>query len=208
MSNNNLIKGECPACGGPFEFPAEGVGQTIECPHCGQPTELTLPVSTNKTGGARRKRLAIAIALLLAAAAPALILLLKKPQPVTAAPPAAPVALAAPTNAAVVPVAPPVVETLPPGETRTNGFAVAGIKLEKTPGSSLVYATGQVRNLGGNRRFGVKLELALFDTNDISAGVAKDYQPLMEPGSEWNFKALILESKAATARFSAIREDQ
>ena len=30
----------------------------------------------------------------------------------------------------------------------------------------------------------------------------------MEPGAEWNFKALILESKAADARFSSIRDDQ
>ena len=93
-------------------------------------------------------------------------------------------------------------------ETRTNGFGVSAIKLDKTEGSSLVYATGKIRNLTSNRRFGVKVELSLFDTNNNLVGQAKDYQPLLEPGAEWHFKAMVMESKAASAKLNSILEDR
>lgn len=35
-----LIKGECPHCRQPVEFPAEGVGQTVPCPTCNEPFVL------------------------------------------------------------------------------------------------------------------------------------------------------------------------
>ena len=43
-------------------------------------------------------------------------------------------------------------------ENTTNGFALAALKLEKTPGSSLVYVTGTIRNLNDRQRFGVKAD--------------------------------------------------
>ena len=33
----------CLGCGGPFEFPAEGVGQTVPCPHCNSRVALKRP---------------------------------------------------------------------------------------------------------------------------------------------------------------------
>jgi len=36
------LKGQCQACGGHIEFPAEAVGTSIDCPHCGKSTELML----------------------------------------------------------------------------------------------------------------------------------------------------------------------
>ena len=95
-----------------------------------------------------------------------------------------------------------------PNETRTNDFGVSAIKLDKTEGSSLVYATGKIRNLSSNRRFGVKVELNLFDTNNNQVGQAKDYQPLLEPGAEWHFKAMVMESKAASAKLNSVLEDR
>jgi hypothetical protein len=199
MSTDNFIKGECRACGGSLEFPVEGVGETIECPHCGQPTKLAQLISPGQTKVSRRKRLAIAVAIFFAAATPALVMVLKKGHSTA---PAVPAAFAAPTNAPLIVEAPAV------KEFRTNDIAISAIALEKTPGSSLVYATGKIRNLSPDRRFGVKIELDLFDTNDVPAGHAKDYQPLLEPGAGWNFKALVMESKAAKVRFHSIREDQ
>ena len=37
-----FLNGQCQACGGSLEFPAEAVGTTAACPHCGKPTELLL----------------------------------------------------------------------------------------------------------------------------------------------------------------------
>jgi len=198
MSTDNFVKGECRACGGHLEFPAEAAGETIECPHCGKPTKLAAGAALNQAGISRRKRLAIAVALFLAAVIPTLLLVLNKPH---AAASSALVTKAVSTN---TPAAPAV----PADEIRTNDFAVSAIRLEKTPGSSLVYATGKIRNLGDRRRFGVRVELNLFDKNARPIGLAKDYQPLLEPGAEWHFKAMVMESKVVSARLNSIHEDQ
>jgi hypothetical protein len=198
MSTDNFVKGECRACGGHLEFPAEAAGETIECPHCGKPTKLAAGAAPNQAGISRRKRLAIAVALFLAAVVPTLLLVLNKPH---AAASSALVTKAVSTN---TPAAPAV----PADEIRTNDFAVSAIRLEKTPGSSLVYVTGKIRNLGDRRRFGVRVELNLFDKNARPIGLAKDYQPLLEPGAEWHFKAMVMESKVVSARLNSIHEEQ
>ena len=93
-------------------------------------------------------------------------------------------------------------------ETTTNGFAFSTLKLEKTLGSSLVYVTGTIRNLNDRQRFGVKAEFNLLATNGAAAGKASDYAPTLEKNGVWKFKALVMESKAASATLNSIREDQ
>jgi len=36
-----FLKGECPHCGQPIEYPSAGSGQAIACPNCGQSFALT-----------------------------------------------------------------------------------------------------------------------------------------------------------------------
>jgi hypothetical protein len=91
-------------------------------------------------------------------------------------------------------------------ELETNDFAISPLKLEKTPGSSLVYVTGRVRNLDGQPRYGVKLELGLSDAQGEPLGKATDYDQMLEPYGEWHFRALVLESKAVRAHFGSIQE--
>ena len=93
-------------------------------------------------------------------------------------------------------------------ENTTNGFALSALKLEKTPGSSLTYVTGTIRNLNDRQRFGVKAEFNLLATNGLAAGKASDYAPTLEKNGAWKFKALVMESKAASATLNSIREDQ
>lgn len=40
MDEPQYVKGACKKCKGHIEFPAQGIGQTIECPHCGKKTKL------------------------------------------------------------------------------------------------------------------------------------------------------------------------
>jgi hypothetical protein len=47
---DSYIKCPCNNCHGFIEFPAHGVGQTINCPHCGMKTILFKPVSTATPG--------------------------------------------------------------------------------------------------------------------------------------------------------------
>jgi hypothetical protein len=207
MSNCHFTKGECSQCAGHLEFPADAAGQTIECPHCGQPTELVASVSANKTGSFRRFWLGAGIGIFLVMAAVAAIFLFTKRSgtpgvPETSASPA--VQSNAQDNLAVSTVA----RTNPPVEATTNDFVLLPFKLEKAPGSSLVYVTGTIRNLSSRQRFGVKVAFALFDTNDAALGYATDYQPVLEPNGDWRFKALVMESKAASARLNFIAEEQ
>ena len=76
------------------------------------------------------------------------------------------------------------------------------------PGSSLVHAVGTVTNPSAKRRFGVRIEVDLFDAAEKKIGTAKDYQPVIEPNGEWNFRALVLPSKAASAKLAWVKEDQ
>jgi len=101
---------------------------------------------------------------------------------------------------------PPAVK--PPEETTTNGFSISAFKLEKTPGTSLVYVVGTVRNLTDKQRFGVKAEFSLLDTNGASTGTASDYAATLAAHEVWKFKALVMESKVVEARLEAVREDQ
>jgi hypothetical protein len=106
------------------------------------------------------------------------------------------------------PTNPPI--TAPPPEEGTveSDFRVSPIAIEKQTGSSLVYAVGTVKNLLDKQRFGVKLELELHDAAGQKIGLARDYQQILEPGGEWKFKALVVESKASSARLTSIHEQQ
>jgi len=199
MSNRNFVKGQCHHCAGHLEFPTDAAGETIPCPHCGQPTELIAPVSTNKNNGIRRIAIGITVLILLIAIGLAALILLKEKSTATISVNQA--ATSAQTNLADA-------SGLPNGWERTNDFAISTIKLEKTSGSSLVYASGTVRNLGSQRRFGVKISVQLYDAENQPAGQSQDYQPLMEPNTEWHFKALVLGAKVVSGRVNSISEDK
>jgi len=89
-----------------------------------------------------------------------------------------------------------------------GGFRVSVITLEKTSGSSLVYAVGTLTNPSDRQRFGVRIELDLLDSTGQKVGTTKDYQQVIEPNGQWQFKALVVGSKAATARLASVKEDQ
>jgi hypothetical protein len=201
MSNSAFLKGECLQCGGHLEFPANAAGQTISCPHCGQPTELVAPALPNKTRASGRIGLGIGVAACLVAGLAGGFLYWQKagqggssatnPLPITESNTPAPV------------ITPP-----KPDQILTNDYAILPFKLERTTNSSLVYVTGTIRNMSDNQRFGVKVEFGLFDTNDSAVGSATDYQQVLEPHGEWRFKALVISSKAVSARLNSIAEEK
>ena len=194
MSDAEFIKGSCAACAGHLEFPTAGAGTTIHCPHCGQLTKLTAPAK--KPSGGKTIFLTATLAVIIVSAiATAHLMFAKK------------LAEVAPAPNAVAADAKPVPAPLPDA-VNTNDFAIATFTLEKTPGSSLVYVTGKLRNLTPRQRFGVKLEFALFGAKENQLGVAKDYVPVIEPNGVWAFKAMVLESKTVSAQFGSVRDDQ
>jgi hypothetical protein len=209
MSINNFVKGACRHCSGQLEFPAEATGETITCPHCGQPTVLAAGELTPKK---KSIWVIFALVIVMAGGLAGALLILRHPAIAPMAPPSALVPITnLPAPSVMAPIVPsntPPVQAFSPDDNLTNEFAISPVKLEKTPGSSLVYVTGKVRNLSDRQRFGVKVEFRLFDTNDTAIGKATDYQPVLDPHGDWSFKAMIMESKAVSAKFGGILEDQ
>ena len=88
------------------------------------------------------------------------------------------------------------------------GFKISDIKIEKTKGSSLIYAVGTLINSESRTRYGVKLQLDLFDESDKNVGTATDTQAIMESGGRWQFRALVLDKKAVRAKVATVVEQQ
>lgn len=87
-----------------------------------------------------------------------------------------------------------------------NDLKPGEVALEKT-GSRLIFAVGAIRNESDRQRFGVKVELDLFDAQEAKVGSASDYIQVMEPHKEWKFKAMVTDPKTARAEVAAIKED-
>ena len=198
MSNNKFVKGECIQCAGHLEFPAHAAGEVIDCPHCGQRTKLVAAISVATVAPVSRRPVFLAgllLAILALASGLVVFVFFYQPKPVIA-----------PRPASAPPAANQLTTKSSPDEILTNEFSIAGVRLEQTAGSSLRYVTGEIRNLAARQRFGVKLQLGLLATNQVPVGKATDYDPVLEPHASWRFKALVMDSKTASARFASIGE--
>lgn len=202
MKQTKYLKGECQHCRGHIEFPAESAGLTIDCPHCGKQTELLLALPKEEPTIPRATIVytLIAIVILGAGLAGAMVALKmaqrkiahKKEEVVIQTQPVPP------TNAVSEPEDP----------IAQAGFRVSPVTIEKTKGSSLVYAVGTLTNASERQRFGVKILFDLFDENGQKVGTAKDYQQVIEPKGEWRFHALVVASKAASAKVTSVTEEK
>jgi len=218
MSESNHLKCPCEQCGGTIEFPADGVGQCVNCPHCNQQTILLAPPSeeaqvepfvTTDPQPSKGRRYTIAFIVLAVAVMAAGAFLFRDR---FARSLSNEVARDTPTNGHTATVEAPVLQTNSPAPVKISksidDLKVGPIALEKTKGSSLVYAVGVLRNDSGHQRFGVNIEVELSDARGNKAGTAKDYRAVLEPRQEWRFRALVLDSKAVSAKIATIREEE
>ena len=216
MATQHFLKGACGSCGGHLEFAPEGAGQDIMCPHCGQRTKL-LPIrqSIQPISGKGMIILGVMLVGLVVLSTRLLGVSREKSAPeaipatnrvATLTAPLAPVTSVPTTQVVIASV--PLPSQLQPGETLTNDFIITAGYLEPTPGSSLVYVIGKVRNPTDRQRFGVKVRFALQDASGAIIGSATDYQSVIDPHGEWSFKAMVMESKTVQAQLSGISEDK
>ncbi len=99
--------------------------------------------------------------------------------------------------------------TAAPTQTKSpDDLKVSNIILQRTRGSSLIYAVGTLKNNSDLQRFGVRLELELLDSSGNKIGTAKDYAAVIEPRRDWRFRALVLAQKTASVRVAKIKEDE
>jgi DNA-directed RNA polymerase subunit RPC12/RpoP len=249
MSDQPFLKCPCQNCGEAIEFPAQGVGLSVQCPHCSQKTVLTGPAPTAAV---------VAPAIPTTAAPPSLppADAPRRPVPQPAAP--APVPKPAKSPALVIVLLLLVVGALaaggvwyfkfgPGAGNKPDAVADAGkvpskktpatkktdapppaadptpasaqgaksiddlkpgdVKLEKAKSGNLFYAVGTLKNDSDHQRFGVKVEIEFTDAKGRPAGKTTDYTQVIEPHAEWRFRALVLDSKAASGKVVNVKED-
>jgi len=97
---------------------------------------------------------------------------------------------------------------IPKAFTELNDFKTSRITLKKNEYGGLVYAVGTVKNDTTRQRFGVKIELDLLDDQDAKIGDTSDYIAVLEPQTEWHFKALLTNPKAVKASLTTIEEEK
>jgi len=205
MNRTKHLKGHCQACGGHIEFPAEATGMSVDCPHCAKVTELLLAPLPDEPLIPRRTIIwTVATVLVLVLGLAAALVALNRAERGAAAKQHAgePVPLATMPN--------PQNTQAPeqPDAATQAGFSASEITLQKLAGSGLVYAAGSLTNVSSRQRFGVKVNLELLDAAGQKIGEATDYQPTIEPSGHWNFKALVVEKKAVSAKIAAVREER
>jgi hypothetical protein len=206
MANIKYLKAECQHCGVHIEFPVDQIGLVVPCPACSKETELLLPTPPDEPAIPRRVLVFTSIAvLILVFGLIATLIGLKRAEkwatrrakPATTEP--------APTTATNEALEQP---TNAQPDAVQNGFEVSPVELQKTAGSSLIYAVGRVKNTLDKQRFGVRVELGLFNADGQKLGTSRDYRQVLEPGAQWEFKALVMDSKAASAKVEEIKEEQ
>lgn len=194
MTTTKDIRGECQHCGGQFDFPADQAGLTGNCPHCGQPTEFLLATPPDVASPARTKAIVfivIAVVIGVGGLIGTQLAIKRAKRMVGQGEPPAPVVAQPPK---------------PTGPFAAQNFQVSPVTLENAPGSKLVYARGAITNTVKQQRFGVKVDLDLFDTNGVRIGGASDYTGVIEPEAEWKFRAMVVDAKATSAKVAAIKE--
>ena len=196
MPTTKDVQGECQHCGGLLRFPAEHLGMESECPHCGRATELILAAPPEEASPVRTKAIIFTVVavIILGGGVVGSTIALKRAKKMAgnkspAAAPATPATPAAPAN---------------PFEP--DGFRASSVTLEKTTGTKLTHAHGSVVNILDRQRFGVKVELELFDAAGKSVGKSSDYTGVIETNATWNFRAPVLEGKAASAKVASVKE--
>ena len=195
MTTKNL-SGECQQCGGRFEFPAEAAGLTGECPHCGKQTDCLLAAPPEEKSPAQTRAViytVVAVVILVGGLIGAFAAL-KRAQTLYGRKQAAQIQ----ANAQNPPQ--------PADPFAAEGFRVSAVTLATTPGTKLVHAQGAIVNTTNLQRFGVKVELDLFDATGQWVAKASDYKDVIEPNAEWKFSAPVLEKKAASAKIVVIKE--
>lgn len=230
MNHQPFQKCACQNCGDSIEFPAQGVGLSIDCPHCNQRTLLTasepealaeapeetpnprpvpgpIPDAEPEPTKSRSPALIGTIVVLVALAGSAGWYFKKGPGRASAAhPKASPTTASTGSNTDVSSQGTTNLAATK-REKSLEDLKPGPVTLEKAKFGNLIYATGKLKNDSAHQRFGVKIEIECTDAKGQPAGKASDYTQVIEPGHEWRFRALVHDSKTAAAKVVDIQED-
>jgi hypothetical protein len=187
MSDTGFLKCSCQKCGGHIEFPSSRSGEVIDCPHCNEKTMLVADRSQIVVDSI------LVVFMLIAAGA-----MFYRPK--IQNPPSIPSPNAV-TPAQTNPVPPDAVP-------KFNDFDIGQITFKKVEGSGLVYAVGTLRNTTDRQRFGVRVQMDVLDEQDTKIGSASDYIAVLEPRKDWQFRAMLTETKGVKVKLTSIEEQK
>jgi hypothetical protein len=88
-----------------------------------------------------------------------------------------------------------------------HGLMASQVKLEKSADGNIIYAVGKLHNASDHERFGVKVELDVFDKEKRKIGAATDYTASIDAGKDWHFKALVTDRTAKRAKLVSVTEN-
>jgi len=190
------LRGECQHCGGLIEFHAEHAGTIGECPHCNQNTQLMLALPPEDASPLRRKVIIFSLigSLIFIGGLIGMKTALNRARQLRA------------ENEKFSS------SSISQSTTRTedvfakDGFYISQPSISKSEGSTIMHAVGSVTNVAKHQRYGVKVELEIFDLSGEKIGVTSDYKKIMESGAEWRYRALIVEKRAASAKILRVTE--
>ncbi len=205
MASEGFFKTACEHCGGRIEVPVDAAGLSVQCPHCSRQTVVRQPRASEMEVPQKSPAAWLWIGLSVAVIAVGAIFFLRTFVVVTVTP--------SKTAAQATNVAIATNVTVPtksePKPKSPEDFKISNVRLETPKGSGLRYALGTVKNDSEHQRFGIQIELALFDKNGQALpGKATDYVQMIEPGKEWKFRALVLDAKAASVKVASIKEQE
>ena len=210
MNENEYLKCSCKECGNHIEFPPAARGTTVACPHCGEWTELVAdePAVEETTKSKLPLLLAAVGVVAVAGAVGAFLFLRGHAKEVSATPAPVPAkVMAPPTNLPHTNVAPAKPVIVEKKEKSLDDLKPGTVNLEKAKVGNLVYAVGTITNVSEYQRFGVKVELDLFNKKGAKIGSTTDYKDVIEPNREWQFHAMVLDPKTTSAKVSSIKEE-
>lgn len=169
----------------------------MECPHCHFTTPL--PAAPNPKAPKRPPAAAVALVMIILVAA----IGYGTWRTHLAPPPSAEAAPSAPSPAAnrasaVAPV--PTVKVW-------NGLQGGAVTLKKGSEGNLEYAVGELANVSGQQKFGVKVVVDLFDGAGAKIGSATDYASSIDAGKTWKFRALVAQRGAVRAELTEVTEN-
>jgi hypothetical protein len=174
-------------------------GMKIDCPHCHFATLLPAAAPAAPAVAPRRSPLPQVLAIVIVLGAAGYGLWHSRAQPPPPAPlPPQPVLRPTVTasNAATALVV-----------NQWHGMEAGSVTLEKATQGNLVYAVGKVHNTTAQQKFGVKVQVDLFDGQGVKIGSANDYAASLDAGKDWHFRALVVDHGAVKARIADITED-
>jgi DNA-directed RNA polymerase subunit RPC12/RpoP len=185
---SDYVQIDCGNCAGAVEAPRASAGTTVACPHCS--AEILIPPRSRAL-----ELWSVLAVVLIVGGAFGYVQMRNKPKP-----PVAVAAAPAPTNA------PPPAAAKPKS---LEDLKVGRIEIDQPKGSGLRYAVGTLKNESDYPRYGITVELALFDQRGQELSKkAPDYLQMLQPRKEWRFRALVLDSKAVSAKVASIREEE